>query len=91
MSEKVHKACEIYRKNRGLYEALTEKTKLIVQDILELEGINYSNITGRTKKISSYERKARDPKYADPEKDIFDMSGVRIILFTLKDTQNTCL
>ena len=72
MSEKIHEACETYRKNRGLYEALTEKTKLIVKDILELEGINYSNITGRTKEISSYERKARDPKYTDPEKEIVD-------------------
>lgn len=89
MSDKVHDACEKYRKNRGLYEALTEKTKLIVKDILELEDINYSNITGRTKNVLSYERKARDPKYSDPEKEIFDMSGIRIILFTLKDTQKT--
>ncbi|MCW3988846.1 MAG: hypothetical protein NWE88_02085 [Candidatus Bathyarchaeota archaeon] len=82
MSDSFQKAIDDYRVNRGLYETLTEKVVSLLKEIMDLEGMDYSNISGRTKSLGSYIRKARKEKYSDPQSEIFDMSGIRIILYT---------
>lgn len=89
MSEKVNKAIENYSKKHGDYEIFTKKVESLIKEIINIEVINYSDITSRTKSILEYSKKAKKEKYTDPEKEIFDMSGIRIILYTNSDVKKT--
>jgi predicted RNase H-like nuclease/ppGpp synthetase/RelA/SpoT-type nucleotidyltranferase len=63
----------------------------LVQAILDEAGINYLNVTGRTKSVASFAGKAArrgpdgEPLYADPLREVTDQIGVRVITYVLSD------
>jgi ppGpp synthetase/RelA/SpoT-type nucleotidyltranferase len=81
-------AIDWYIKNRAIYQALTSRVESILQEILELFKINYHSISGRTKSIDSYTKKASSEKYREPRSEIKDMAGIRIITYTDSDAKN---
>lgn len=87
LSPRVQEAVEWYAKNRILYQALARKVESTVREILDLNKINYHNISSRAKKIESYRKKASKEKYKEPRSEIMDMAGIRIITYTDSDAR----
>lgn len=85
--DKVSLAVKNYSARHGVYEDLAQEVERILQEVLDGKSLNYQSITSRAKDVPSYERKARDRNYADPEKEIMDMAGVRIITYTQSDAE----
>jgi ppGpp synthetase/RelA/SpoT-type nucleotidyltranferase len=79
-NQKVEEAVKWYSKNRFLYEALSKRVELILEEVLAKNGINYHSISSRTKSLESYQSKAS--KYKEPISGIMDMAGVRVITYT---------
>lgn len=71
-----------YKKKRLMYQALSKKVEIIVEEILKLNAINFQSVSSRTKTVGSYRKKARRGKYANPRLEIMDMSGIRVITYT---------
>lgn len=79
-----------YKTKRSLYEGFTENIEKLIKQLLEEKnGKNYKDyiITSRTKSLESFAEKIiRDGKdYQNPLLEVTDLSGVRIIVPTLKD------
>jgi ppGpp synthetase/RelA/SpoT-type nucleotidyltranferase len=84
---KVSLAVKNYSARRGVYEDLAQEVERILREVLDGKSLNYHSITSRGKDVASYERKARDGSYTDPEREIMDMAGVRIITYTQSDAE----
>jgi len=70
---------------RPIYKNLCNKLYLIIQEVLELNKINYHAITYRAKTIESFSGKAKKAKYDDPLNQLTDLAGVRIIGYVEDD------
>lgn len=84
-AEKVHKAVEWYTARRPSYEALARRVESILREVLEAKSLNYHSISSRAKEVPSYKRKASEAKYIEPQQEIMDMAGVRVITYTQSD------
>lgn len=82
-------AIEAYRRTRDTYAQFAEGVRFILRAALDAEAVTYLSIEARAKDLDSFGDKAAKaletdptrPKYADPLKQITDMSGVRVITF----------
>jgi len=76
-------AIDDFTRLRPTYEDFTSRLRSFVEDLLKLEGIEYHQVTGRTKSVDSFsnkiERKAE--KYSEPMTEITDLTGVRIVVY----------
>jgi ppGpp synthetase/RelA/SpoT-type nucleotidyltranferase len=79
--DKTAAAVEWYECERGRYEQLAQKAETVVREVLDAEGVQYQSITSRAKTADSFAAKAAKDEYTDPEKEIKDMAGVRIIAY----------
>ena len=86
-TNKVKEAVEWYSEKRPIFEALADRVKSIITEILDSRKIVYHSITSRAKGIESYEKKASKEQYSNPEFEIKDMAGIRIILYIDSDAQ----
>jgi putative GTP pyrophosphokinase len=77
----IEETIQWYRDKKALYEMLSNKVANIIIENLEQRDINYHSVTFRAKDIDSFARKAKNDKYSDPENEIKDMSGIRIITY----------
>jgi len=75
-----------YQSIQPLYEKLTRKLQDLLITLLESQGIK-ANIESRTKDVVSFGNKINRPgkAYTDPLRQITDLSGLRIILYSLSD------
>ena len=87
MESVINDAVNNFIEKRPIYESLTKTVESIIKDVLNIEGINYYDVNGRTKSIDSYRNKALKGKYKDPKSEIMDMSGIRIITYTDTDAK----
>ena len=70
--------------------AAGEQFLALVTGILDDAGINYLSVTGRTKTVASYAEKVRrtkdgKPLYTDPQREITDTIGIRVITYVHSD------
>lgn len=81
-----HNFSQQYEIERYKYEKQTHKVKILLEELLEQQSIKAS-IEARTKDISSFEEKLNrsDKFYQNPFDEITDLSGLRIILYSLDD------
>ncbi len=77
-----------YQNVRPLYERLTRKLQDLLAELLESQGIK-ANVEGRTKEVVSFGSKINRPgkAYTDPLRQMTDLSGIRIILYSLSDEE----
>ncbi len=61
------------------HKTLTNTVVSIVESLLEHHGIDYLAVSGRTKRIESIKEKIRRKSYRHPDKQMTDLSGIRII------------
>jgi len=79
--DKTAAAIEWYQRKRPLYEQLAQKVEAVVREVLDDRKVQYHSITSRLKEVDSFAAKAARERYTDPEKQIKDMAGVRIIAY----------
>ncbi|MBD9495296.1 GTP pyrophosphokinase [Ensifer sp. ENS01] len=68
------------------YDRLTDSVTSIARSLLEENNIEYLSITGRTKEKKNINEKITRKGYNNPQKQLTDISGIRIILFIESDT-----
>jgi putative GTP pyrophosphokinase len=82
-----------YRAVRPLYEALADVIRRILSEALRENGIRIHSIEARAKTVDSFGDKAvtpsdldpKSPKYINPLAEISDLTGVRIITFSIRE------
>lgn len=79
-----------YDINASIFDNLIRKSKLIIEEAIEENGITINSITGRVKEKESYCKKALKEKYGNPIKEITDMAGIRIISYVNSDVDKIC-
>jgi putative GTP pyrophosphokinase len=77
-----------YQNVRPLYEKLTRKLQGLLTELLESQGIK-ANVEARTKEVASFGSKISHPgkAYTDPLRQMTDLSGIRIILYSMSDVE----
>jgi putative GTP pyrophosphokinase len=78
---------ERYRRDRPKQEEFTVKMELLVSGLLSGERMDVASLSGRTKTVSSFAEKLtrKGEKYADPLRDLPDLTGIRVVVPYLRD------
>ncbi|MBI9015490.1 MAG: hypothetical protein JEZ08_24865 [Clostridiales bacterium] len=74
-----------YQINVDKCKYFTNKIHALLQELLSSQNIDYLVVESRTKDIKSIKEKLDRKKYKDPEKEMLDIIGIRVILFYQKD------
>jgi hypothetical protein len=91
--DSVDRAIADLHENRIVFESFCKGMHRLIGEIVKQSGISVHSFEWRVKDVISFRRKAQkrnddgSMKYVDPLKEITDISGVRIIVFTLKDVE----
>jgi len=72
---------------RPLYKKLATKVALILEELLELNNINFHVVNFRAKTVESFSAKIKNPKYLDPLNNLTDLAGIRIIGYVEDDVK----
>lgn len=77
-----------YKNVQPVYEKLTRKLQGLLDELLESQGIK-ATLESRTKEVESFGGKISRPgkAYTDPLRQITDLSGIRIILYSISDVE----
>jgi putative GTP pyrophosphokinase len=76
-----------YRSRVAVYEGLTEDVRRCLEKLLQDHCIDFLSAEGRTKSEISFLEKARRKVYTEPEEQIHDISGIRVITFVESDSE----
>lgn len=84
-----NKTIEEYSRKRPLYEQLTSKVNLLINDLLRLNSIKVHSVESRTKEVQNFRDKLmlKSAQYKNPLSEITDLSGVRIITYYQDDVE----
>jgi ppGpp synthetase/RelA/SpoT-type nucleotidyltranferase len=69
------------------YQTLTRTVVTIMKSLLQAKKVDYLAVTGRTKKADSIKDKIKRKSYKHPEKQLTDISGIRIIVYFESDVE----
>ena len=85
LSERVQE----YEIIRPVYERFTKKLKNLIEELITGESIEYHLIEARTKSIEGFQEKISRPgkHYDNPQKEVTDLSGLRIAVYYLEDVK----
>lgn len=67
------------------HESLTNAVIPIITSLLKSNKIDYLTVTGRTKDFNSAKEKIKRKNYKNPEAELMDLSGIRIIAYFESD------
>ena len=84
-NDKFNEHLKWYSDNRSTYKDLCLKVEFIIREILKNSDLNIHSINARAKDIQSFKAKITKPKYTDPQSQITDLCGVRIICYVESD------
>lgn len=73
-----------------LCERLNPAVISIIKSILEVNKIEYLSVTGRVKNYETALNKIKTKNYKNPKKQLTDLSGIRVILFSESDVLKIC-
>ncbi len=63
------------------------RVEKILHEVMEAKSVDYYSLSSRAKEVDSCERKASESKYNEPETEIMDMAGVRVITYTQSEAK----
>lgn len=89
-SNKVEDAVSWYLKMKPIYENLANKVESIIREVLNASGVTYYTITSRAKEVESFQKKANKEKYKDPQQEIMDLAGIRVITYVKSEVDLCC-
>ena len=75
---------------RPIYKNLANKVESIISEVLNNSNVSYYTITSRAKEIESLSKKAKKEKYEDPQEEIKDLAGIRIITYVKSEVNQCC-
>jgi hypothetical protein len=83
------RAVDEYEAVRDIYEECAQAVRSVLKTVLEIEHVRTLSIEARAKDVESFGKKSirpseddpDKPRYADPLRDITDLSGARVITF----------
>ncbi len=80
---------KLYEEKRPIYKRLTAKIHSMLEELLKVEGVTVTVVESRTKKVAGFEEKINRPgkNYINPLEEITDLSGIRIVLYSLDDVE----
>ncbi len=80
---KIEQQVSRYAQERPLYKAFSHKLRLLLESLLESEGIKYQVVESRAKDVKIFEEKiTRSGKsYINPINELTDLCGARIIVY----------
>jgi putative GTP pyrophosphokinase len=81
---------EWYVGMRHIYEALCKAGASTIENLIRNAEIDYLSVTARTKSIESFLKKIERKSYKNPEKEITDLAGIRVITFIESDVPKVC-
>ena len=76
-----------YIRLRPIYKKLATKIALIIEELLELNNINFHAVSYRAKTVESFSEKTKKPKYTDPLNELTDLAGIRVIGYVEDDVK----
>lgn len=79
------KSEEWFRKMRPLYESLTAIVCGTLEGLIKDQKIDFLSVTGRPKTVDSFIEKIKRKGYQEPNREIHDLCGVRIIVYIESD------
>ena len=78
-SEMAQNWLKSYEDNHTDYQSAAEAARIVVLEALTSQPISIHQVTARAKTVTSVRAKLRDKGYADPESQMTDLLGVRVI------------
>lgn len=79
-----------YIDNRATYKHLSTKVEVLLRELFESNEISYHMITSRAKTVESVKGKVAGGKYDNPQKQIHDFTGIRIITYVEAEIDEIC-
>lgn len=76
-----------YAENRSLYQSLSEIVAATLRALLKNSNIDYIDIPHRAKTIKSFQEKIVRKKYKDPQSEMMDLAGIRVITYIESDVE----
>lgn len=76
-----------FRGERPLYEAFARTLETLISEILRLEQIDSLTVTSRVKSLESFAEKIRRKSYREPQIEMTDLCGLRIITYIEDDVE----
>lgn len=67
------------------HHRLTDSVVTILDSLIKKSGMDVLSIFGRTKKLDGVLEKIKRKNYKNPEKDMTDISGIRVIVYLESD------
>src|SRR6185295_15569382 len=67
--------------DRPRFENLTTTAVSILESLLRANAVDFLSVSGRTKTLEGIHEKIKRKRYSDPQKQLTDMSGIRVILY----------
>jgi len=78
---------EKYIELRPIYKKLAENIAQLIEEVLEINKVNYHIVSYRAKTIDSFSNKVSKPKYDDPLNQLTDLAGIRVIGYVEDDVK----
>lgn len=75
---------------RPSYVALADVVRSTVEGLLKGAAIAHLSVTARAKELDSYMEKIERKEYSNPEEQVTDLAGIRVITFIESDVNRAC-
>jgi len=79
-----------YLKEKDTFEFLAKKVSMLLEDLIKTNEIEHHSITYRTKDLDSLITKVKIKNYTDPQNQVHDYAGIRIVTFVKSDVLKIC-
>lgn len=79
-----------YIKEKNSFEFLAKKVAMLLEDLIKTNEIEHHSITYRTKDLDSLITKVKIKNYTDPQNQVHDYAGIRIVTFVKSDVLKIC-
>jgi ppGpp synthetase/RelA/SpoT-type nucleotidyltranferase len=79
-----------YSQTKSNYSSLADVVRTTLDGLLKNSSVDYLNVTSRVKSLESFAEKFERKGYADPEKEMTDLAGIRVITYIERDVDRVC-
>lgn len=88
--EKFTDCASWYDRNRADFDQFCNEIENIIKRVLKAERITVQSISARVKDKKSFIEKCKKEKYTNPQTEIMDIVGIRIIAYITSDVRRIC-
>ncbi len=78
-----------YQDVRSKYETLSSNIRTTIEQLLRTNKVEFLAITARAKTVESFSEKLSRKGYRDPQEEMTDLAGIRVVTFVERDINRT--